>query len=542
VVREALGTEFAARLPRERERAQRVTAEWLYDTGDGFGAFALAVRAGDYDYAARVTRTELFELLGEHGRDVLLLLQPVSRLTLRRYPLLTLMLALISNARGHRVRAAEYFALTTIGARAARKTADPEERIVLLAVESASLRVAGRIGPAMRAARAFEAAVDEIPVERFERLAPIAPALFAHVGITLLYGGAGDDALAAFERAHSFSVPGSDFELQPLALLAGTHAIRGELDRARALVARIRSGVWRGDAINGYRGAFLHLAEAIIGVDEADFTGARDRLQVMAPHLDTLEHWPLFAWVLALCDLGLGVPAHSDVVLKRELRDRRRASITSLTGMVLLATRANLLLASGQATEATAVLASAASTPITRPASARVALLAGDAERTITELAPLEADALPPRTAAEVQLLVAAASLRLGREDAARSAAESAAAILVTSGLRHPLSLLPREDRDDLAALLTPTARELLGDAGVPELFPRRVSVVTLTARERAVLERLAQGGTLPEIAAELHVSVNTLKTQLRSVYRKLGAGDRESALAAAQGHGLLGG
>lgn len=542
VVRDALRAELRTHRPGELGPASRTLAEWLDESGDAFAAFTVAVGAGEYEVASRITRTAIFELLGQHGREVLLLLQPVSRLTLRRYPLLTLMLALIYNARGHRVRAVEYFALTTIGARAARKSADPEDRIVLLAVESASLRVAGRISPALRAARAFEAAVDEIPVERFERLAGVAAALFTHVGVTLLYAGDDGGALASFERSHSFSVPGSDFELQPLALLAGTHALRGEMDRARALAARIRAGSWREEAVNGYRGAFLHLAEAVIDLEDGDYLGARARLDVMAPHLDTLEHWPLFAYVLALCDLGLGTPAHSDVVLKRELRDRRRASITSLTGTLLTATRAHLLLAGGQATEAAALLAAAAPGPIIRPAAARIALLADDPERVITELAALDVDALAPRSAADVQLLLAAASLRLGRPGQARAAAESAVALLVTSDMRHPLSLIPRTDRMGLASLLPPASGRLLADERIPDPFPRRVSLVTLTARERAVLERLAHGGTLPEVAADLHVSLNTLKTQLRSIYRKLGAGDRESALAAAQSLGLLGG
>ena len=541
VVREALREEFVSRHPDEVASVSRVIAEWQLDSGDAFGAFATAMAVGDLAFASRVTRTHFFDLLGQHGRGVYRLLAPVSRLTLRRYPLLTLMLALIYNARGHRVRAIEHLALTTIGARAARRTSDPEERIVLLAVESASLRVAGRIAPALRAARAFQSAVDEIPVENFERLSNVAPTLFAHVGVTLLYAGHDVEALDAFEQAHSFSVPGTDFELQPLALIAGTHALRGELDRARAVVDRIRAGVWRDEAINGYRGAFLHLAEALIAVDDQDFRGARERIDVMAPHLDTLEHWPLFAHVLALCDLGLGTPGHSDAALRRELLGRRRASITTLTGALLTATRANLLLAGGHATEARALLDAAPAVTATRVAAARVALLAADPERAIAKLAALDLDRIAPRWSAEAQLLTAAAALRLGRTDAARAAAEGAVATLAAFGLRHPLTLLPRSDRLALGAIVSDVSRELLEDAAAVDPFPRQVRVISLTPRERAVLERLAAGGTLSEIAEGLHVSPNTLKTQLRSVYRKLGVSDRESALATARGHGLIG-
>jgi len=53
-----------------------------------------------------------------------------------------------------------------------------------------------------------------------------------------------------------------------------------------------------------------------------------------------------------------------------------------------------------------------------------------------------------------------------------------------------------------------------------------------LSARERAVLRALAGPLTLREIAAELHVSHNTVKTHVRSVFRKLGAHDRAGAVS----------
>ncbi|MDQ2697990.1 MAG: LuxR C-terminal-related transcriptional regulator [Actinomycetota bacterium] len=260
----------------------------------------------------------------------------------------------------------------------------------------------------------------------------------------------------------------------------------------------------------------------------------------MRPHLATIEHWPLFAHVIALADLGLGQPARSDLTLKHELRDRRRASITSLTGAMLSATRATLLLADGKATEAAELLATAPATSQTRVARARVALLSGEAERVIATVAGIDLDALSPRLFAELQLLHASAAQHLGHADAARAALGSAIAALTEYGMRHPLALVRGSDRRALAELATPAERALLLDDRIPELLPRDVSMVALTHRERAVLERLALGGTLPEIAAELHISVNTLKTQLRAVYRKLGVGDREAALVAAARHGLL--
>lgn len=537
---ELLHTEFARSLPTEAVGTTRSYAQWLLENDHPYRSFAVAIETGDLAHASRVARIHLLDLLGAHGRAVLGLLAPIPRLTLRRHPLLALMLALIHNARGHRLRAIEYLALTAVGARTRRTRADPHERALLLAVESAALRVAGRASAALQVAQKFSTAVDEIPPDALNELQNAAPVMFAHVGISFLYGGDGTRALDAFERASSFARPGEEHELHPLALRAGTHALRGEMLTARDLVTRIRSRTWPEASINGYRGAFVHLAEALLAIEDLDFARARERLEVVRPHLATLEHWPLFAHVFALCDLGLGQPARSDLTLKRELRDRRRASISSLTGAMLSATRATLLLADGKATEAAEVLRAAPPTPHVRVARARVALLSGEPERVIASVAGGDVDALAPRYFAELQLLHAAAAHQLGHDEAARTALGSAMAALSEYGMRHPLTLVRRTDRVALAGLAAPGERTVLLDEGIPELLPHDVTLVALTQREHAVLQRLALGGTVAEIAAELHVSVNTLKTQLRAVYRKLGVNDRESALVAATRHGLL--
>jgi LuxR family transcriptional regulator, transcriptional regulator of spore coat protein len=55
-----------------------------------------------------------------------------------------------------------------------------------------------------------------------------------------------------------------------------------------------------------------------------------------------------------------------------------------------------------------------------------------------------------------------------------------------------------------------------------------------LSPRERLILRSLDEDLTLAQIAAELFVSRNTVKTQVQSVYRKLGVSRRADAVAAA--------
>jgi LuxR family maltose regulon positive regulatory protein len=65
-------------------------------------------------------------------------------------------------------------------------------------------------------------------------------------------------------------------------------------------------------------------------------------------------------------------------------------------------------------------------------------------------------------------------------------------------------------------------------------------STVQLSAREREVLRYLPTMLTTSEIAVELYVSVNTIKSHTRSIYRKLGASRRQAAVVRAYEYGIL--
>nr|WP_231366437.1 LuxR C-terminal-related transcriptional regulator [Zhihengliuella flava] len=61
-----------------------------------------------------------------------------------------------------------------------------------------------------------------------------------------------------------------------------------------------------------------------------------------------------------------------------------------------------------------------------------------------------------------------------------------------------------------------------------------------LTPRERELLTGLSRGLTRKQIAEELFVSPNTIKSQASSLYGKLGASSRAEALAAAERWNLI--
>jgi LuxR family maltose regulon positive regulatory protein len=61
-----------------------------------------------------------------------------------------------------------------------------------------------------------------------------------------------------------------------------------------------------------------------------------------------------------------------------------------------------------------------------------------------------------------------------------------------------------------------------------------------LSRREFAVLELLPSLRSMDEIASDLTVSINTLKSHIRSIYSKLGVSSRRCAVLAAHEHGLI--
>jgi LuxR family maltose regulon positive regulatory protein len=77
---------------------------------------------------------------------------------------------------------------------------------------------------------------------------------------------------------------------------------------------------------------------------------------------------------------------------------------------------------------------------------------------------------------------------------------------------------------------------------GQPRVLPQRhlASRPNLSRREREVLSCLSQGLTRTEIAGMLSLSINTVKSVIRSIYNKLGAVNRSHAVQAAAEAGFL--
>jgi LuxR family maltose regulon positive regulatory protein len=146
-------------------------------------------------------------------------------------------------------------------------------------------------------------------------------------------------------------------------------------------------------------------------------------------------------------------------------------------------------------------------------------------------------------------LIAAAAQRRLGSTDEAAGLLEQALTLAEPDGAYRAFLDGGAAVRSAMTVLIPPTSRHA-GFAGrILERFdaqtprpagPVDAVSVPLTDSERAVLRFLPSHMTNEEISQALFLSINTVKTHLRSAYRKLGVSSRREAIARGRRLGLL--
>jgi LuxR family maltose regulon positive regulatory protein len=511
----------------ETRAIREVTAEALLREHAWLEAVAEGVEAGRYDLVDAALKRGGMPLLWEHGRALLWTLQVVPTLTLRRWPVIAMVQALILNARRqHVVRAVELMGVALIGIQTSPR--DSPDRALLRTIESVARRLTGFGDGGLKAARSAIRILDEMPPAQLADLSGLIGDLRVHCGISLLYAGLLDEAHNQFERAVAApSRPG--VELMAIGGTALVEALQGDIRGASTWAELAADRAYPTELRDEYVGSMLRVAEAAIAIERGDFSAAEQALDAIWPIIDTIEHWPILGYVRAQLDLRLGT-ADDGLERLRALRRRRGSRLPSgsPTARMLDLAEATLALAAGDATAAKALEPRAADSPWVRLGAARIAVFEGDTDRALRLLGDTElstpADRLT-RTLLEAILL-----RRLGRDDDAAVLARRAGALSRTAGLTTPFALLPADERalfdDDVP--------------GAPAGLAPMPTAPRLTARERIILRELMRGPNEGDIAARLHVSVNTVKSQRRSLYRKLGAGSREEAIAEAIAHGLL--
>jgi LuxR family maltose regulon positive regulatory protein len=319
--------------------------------------------------------------------------------------------------------------------------------------------------------------------------------------------------------------------------------VRGDVVAAGRILAAIDDAPFPAALRDRYIGALAHLARGIVALEDGNPQAALAHAQVYASG-ENLEYGMLFTALRAACDLWNGSPELGlRAIEQREQRDRPRARTSAQDRGVAIAMKVLLNAALGQPGPARALLRDLdRSDPLTVLLQATLLLQQQDAEAVIVRLSAVASGA-GPRLRAAAEILTSCAALLRDDERLAEASLRRFLATAELHALITPVLLIPAEHRDRLwrfAEGIGVDEESLVTLRSAPA--PLRISAarIALTPREEEVLRQLRDTASLPEIAATLSVSANTVKTQVRTLYRKLGVGNRDDALRAAVLHGLF--
>jgi len=447
--------------------------------------------------------------------------------------------------------------------------------------ELAAARRAGRDRPLDRPLAVSIAAVDALraclsgesgaaagPVEEAERLLGETPAsppgpggsgLAAVVafsrGVADLRGGHLADAGSAFARAGSHGAVGvaTAFRADCLGYLALTDAMRGELSRAsrraeESFAVAAQAGLGPLDVSPS-----AHVAMAWVGVERYDTDLAREHVALAGAS----QMLPAHPTCNSLLEAATAAVEQADGHLPAAA-DRLAAAADAATSTdpriadLLRVEAARLTVRTGDPEEALRVLASVQDPELPDVVVTTVAAHAEQGGSGAVEGLQEAVDQGEPSLSTQVRALLAEAAqtsherspaqagpalsraLRLATKEGMsrpfREAGPSARRVMAA----HPRMLQEHRWLYPVGAQSGPSSRWADLHRGLP------IVVEPLTAKELEVLGHVAELLTTDEIAQKMFVSVNTIRTHIRNILRKLGVNRRNAAIRRARELGIL--
>jgi LuxR family maltose regulon positive regulatory protein len=551
----------AAELPGLHRRA----AAWHADAGQPVPAVRHALAAGDVDQAARLLTSVWAPLLADGQAATLGEL--VSRLPgerVRASPELAVVAALSRLALGELEEADAWlgvaaaaeppFAGPAAGAGAAMRLA----RLY-------RARLAGEVAEAGPAARGLLAPDAMLTMERSSADDDQRTLAHALLGSTQLWSGQLEEAAANLERARDDAdrTGRQVVRVAAIANLALLEAVQGRLGRAGEL-ARLASEGARGVAWSASpQLACAQLATAVCAYHRDDLAAASAALD-RATRAALPGDRPLR---LAAAVLGAFMAAETGRQAAQDALVRLDGALAATGGRpprllaaATAAARAVLLAATGDEQAALAALGGGdAKPPIQAVVLARLQLAGGDPATAGRTLSPMLAGG-PGHPPPELPLTIAAhlldalANQQLADSAAAARSLSRALDLAAPEGYRRvfveggpPVRVLLADHLhwDNTHHLLVGSLLERLRTAAAAAGPAGRAAaagplVVPLSEREQVVLRYLSSRLSAGEIADELYVSLNTVKTHIKSIYRKLDTNRRWDAVKRARQLQLL--
>jgi LuxR family maltose regulon positive regulatory protein len=442
--------------------------------------------------------------------------------------------------------------------------ADPSEQTVPLRLAAALLGAVAAtmqhdVSGALCAADAAEALMAQAPPDRVAAHPELRAIMLFCRGASLSWAGAFDDAIATLtDGVRAAAAPGCDYpRLACLEQLALVNAYCGRLREAADVAGQ---AVQLADQ-RGRTPPHPSLAAAVVlawvACERWDVAAASRHLRAAEAAVDTRED-PMATVAVALVRSrllgGRGELRVAARILSEVQTPRAGRALPPWLEQEITLSLARLFVAIGAPDEALAAVNAlddrASAQAVIVAAAASVAR--GDMHRGSELVAPVvKSTNLPTPLLIEAWLILATAASDRGEASAARDSLRQALALATPDTHRRVfhqagprLRQLLRNDAElaasyrSLGASSSPQSRRQPVGAEFPAGAP--IVVDPLSGRELQVLRHLAAMLGTEEIAEAMCLSVNTVKTHVRSILRKLAASRRNEAVRRARALGLI--
>ncbi|MGJ4846608.1 LuxR C-terminal-related transcriptional regulator [Leifsonia sp. Le1] len=405
---------------------------------------------------------------------------------------------------------------------------DPEasatlDTLILLTGKAAGDRTAGRLEEARRTVVEAQAVLSRISSADRGAIVGSLPHLRFQWGRTLDAADA-SGAIAEYREAYDLArlTGQAVIARRAAAHIAWIHADRGHLNDADLWLARAHAE----PATNGRYDVIVFLASALLKQDRQDRSAEVDLGRALGLPLG--EQWAAALWVSALLAHGKPGAFSVDARLERELELHPEVHLGGADARYVKAARARLARTRPRLRQQ---LREDIPTGTALDPLLDASLAYSEARYTDTLARSEEARTLTaaPRVEAPALLLASASHHALGHHPTAAELFRAANAIIHQERLYSAYTFVPARTLTVIAQHADEPIHGRVHAAGEASDFPK------LTKREQQILALLVSGLSFQQIAAELYISANTLKSATAGLYRKLGVNSRAAAVQRAK-------
>jgi LuxR family transcriptional regulator, maltose regulon positive regulatory protein len=550
VLRLKLRLKYPERVPDLHRRAARLCEQ----NGSLTHAVRHAAQAGDWQLAARMVVdglaiTEIMEPQGGDGLADEFLSMPHSEVWDEPQPYLVS--AAASLARGERESCAA--ALTTAESILGSLPAGQEipGRLAAATLRLAVSRQTGDLPAVVATGDHAEALASVIPGEMLSRHPAIRASRLVDRGVIEVWSGHLDEAADVLDRGvAAASASGAEHERAGcLGYLALAEGLRGRLCRAAELAARAAVPVTAGEPDPPVRRSnpAATVAMALVHLERSEMRETRSLLRQADAALGASPDKLVgtVAWLVA-ARAGLA-EGRVDVTTQCVATARSGWRVPDWLEQKLTQVEAQAYLAAGNVQAALAI-----AERIDRDSSLEAAIVRARAWAAAADTSNARRALAAHRGAAghvRLQAWLVDAQLSYDSGNRARGHRSLASAlrlaereqfrlpfVLERGWIKQALERDPELARSYQRLLAPALRRELPAPLNVPASDqPTIVAVEPLTEREREVLRHVSDMLNTAEVASEMYISINTVKTHLKSIFRKLAATHRGEAVRRAQ-------